>query len=138
MKEKLDIHKAAGILIKGRKLLVEKSFNKDFYIAPGGSIEEGESVVEALERKLEEEFDIETHQEDYRYFDTFTAQAAGQEDKIVQMEVYFVDTWDGEPTPNSEVENVQWISSAIPQGMKAGSIFEHDVIPRLKELDLID
>jgi len=33
------IHKAAGILIKDRKLLVEKSHNKQIFIAPGGSIE---------------------------------------------------------------------------------------------------
>lgn len=46
------IHKAAGILIQDGKLLVEKSYDKDFYISPGGSIEEGETPKQALVREL--------------------------------------------------------------------------------------
>lgn len=52
------IHKAAGILIKDKKLLVEKSKNKEFFIAPGGKIEAGETPEHALVRELDEEFGI--------------------------------------------------------------------------------
>ncbi len=29
------IYKAAGIIIKNRKVLIERSYGKDFYISPG-------------------------------------------------------------------------------------------------------
>ena len=56
--KKYDIHKVGGIIIKERKLLVEKSIDKEFFIAPGGSIEHGETPTQALVRELFEEFKI--------------------------------------------------------------------------------
>jgi 8-oxo-dGTP diphosphatase len=132
------IHKAAGILIKDRKLLLGKSFNKDVFIAPGGRIEEGETAKQALVRELREEFQIETNEEDFQYFDTFEAKAAGAEDKIVRMEVYIVKQRSGEPTADNEVEEILWMTSDIPDDIQVGSIFGHEVIPRLKAMDLID
>lgn len=132
------IHKAAGILIQGRKLLVEKSINKQFYIAPGGSIEEGETPEIALQRELNEEFSIDVDLKDLEFFNTFYAEAAGQESKVVRMDVYFVKEWKGTVTASAEVEYIEWISSDNPNQLPLGSIFEHEVIPRLKKKDLID
>jgi 8-oxo-dGTP diphosphatase len=134
----MDIHKAAGILIKNRKLLVERSKDKTFFIAPGGSIEAGETPKQALVRELFEEFAIRTTEDNLEEFGTFTAPAAGQEAKIVTMETFIVKGWVGDPTPNSEVEELMWITSDVPQNIKVGSIFEHEVLPRLKKLNLID
>lgn len=136
MSETTDIHKAAGILIRARKLLVERSKGKEFFIAPGGSIEPGETAEQALLRELREEFQIAVKEEDFEVFGTFRAQAAGQEAKIVEMQVFMVKNWVGEPTADNEVEEVAWVTSTTD--LKVGSIFEHEVIPRLKAADLID
>ncbi len=133
-----DIHKAGGIIIKDRKLLVEKSKNKDFFIAPGGSIEDGESPKEALVRELLEEFKIKVTEEDLKKFGTFCHPAVGQDGKMVCMEVYFVNSWSGEIIPDNEVEEICWITSDVPKDIKVGSIIEHEVIPRLKRLNIID
>ncbi|TAH36300.1 NUDIX domain-containing protein [Candidatus Saccharibacteria bacterium] len=130
------MHKAAGILIRARKLLVERSKGKEFFIAPGGSIEPGETAEQALLRELREEFQIAVKEEDFEVFGTFRAQAAGQEAKIVEMQVFMVKNWVGEPTADNEVEEVAWVTSTTD--LKVGSIFEHEVIPRLKAADLID
>lgn len=135
---KYQIHKAAGILIKNRKLLVEKSVNKDFFISPGGSVEPGESAKQTLVRELLEEFNVQVNEDDLSEFGTFTAKAAGQEDKIVKMDVFIVNKWFGEPEPDHEVEKILWINSSIPENIKVGSIFEHEVIPRLIKQNLID
>ena len=79
MSEKVDIHKAAGIIVRDRKLLVERSKGKKFFIAPGGSIEPGETAEQALTRELKEEFQIIVKEEDLVTFGTFRAAAAGQE-----------------------------------------------------------
>lgn len=132
------IHKAGGILIKDKKLLVEKSFNKAFYIAPGGSIEPGETPEQALVRELKEEFKISVDKADLVEFGRFTATAAGQEQKTVKMEVFIVTKWIGEPTPDHEVDKILWIDSSWLGKIPIGSIFEHEVIPRLKAQELIN
>ena len=138
MDKKYDIHKAAGIIIRDRKLLVERSKNKEFFIAPGGSIEQGETSKQALVRELMEEFQIKVREDDLDDFGIFYHPAAGQDGKTVCMEVFTVKKWEGDIIPDNEVEQVEWITSKIPSGMKVGSIFEHEVVPRLKKQGLID
>lgn len=72
-------YKAGGIIISGRRLLVERSKGKDFFVAPGGSVEADESPKQALIRELKEEFQIETNERDLKFFGTFEAPAADQE-----------------------------------------------------------
>lgn len=138
MNERVDIHKSAGVLIRDRKLLVERSKGKEFFIAPGGSVEPGETSKEALVRELMEEFQVIVDEADLSVFGTFRAAAAGQEAKTVEMEVFTVNKWQGEPTADNEVEEVRWVTSQPEDGIKLGSIFEHEVIPRLKTANLID
>lgn len=132
-----DIHKAGGILIKNRRLLVERSKGKEFFIAPGGSVETGETAKQALVRELMEEFQISVQEADLEEFGSFSAPAAGQEHRKVIMDIYVVKNWQGEPRPDNEVEELKWIDSN-PKGIKVGSIFEHEVLPRLKTQNLID
>lgn len=136
MSEIVDIHKAAGIIVRDRRLLVERSKGKKFFIAPGGSVEDGETDEQALVRELEEEFNIIVHEEDLIKFGTFRAPAAGQEHRFVRMKAFTVVRWEGEPTPSAEVEEIAWVASDT--ALKLGSIFMHEVIPRLKAADLID
>lgn len=138
MDKQIDIHKAGGILIKDRKFLVERSKGKDFFIAPGGSIEPGETPKQALVRELREEFQVQVTESNLEEFGIFYAQAAGQEDKYLQMDVFIVKVWSGEVTPDNEVEEILWIDLNPPKNIKLGSIFEHEVLPKLKALDLID
>ncbi len=138
MTRTIDIHKAAGIIIRDRKLLVERSSNKKFFIAPGGSIEANETPEQALVRELMEEFQLITVEADFQPFGTFYAEAAGQEDKYVQMDVFVVTKWQGEPTPDSEVEEIAWLTSETAKTLPVGSIFAHEVIPKLKAANLID
>lgn len=136
-KRKVDIYKSAGILLKDRKLLVTRSTGKDFFVSPGGKIETDETSQEALLRELREELGIEVEQPDLSEFGTFYAQAAGETDKFIKMDVFLVTKWYGEIVPSSEVEEVIWINFR-DKGINLGSIFRHDVLPKLKEMDLID
>ena len=138
MSQSTDIHKASGIIIRDRRLLVERSLGKTVFISPGGSIEDGETPQQALVRELKEEFNITVKEADLKPFGTFQAEAAGQPGKTVTMEVFMVVAWQGEPTPSSEVEELRWITSRNEENLPLGSIFEHHVTPRLKAADLIE
>lgn len=133
-----DIHKAAGIIIKDKKLLVERSQGKEFFISPGGSIEAGETAKQALVRELKEEFTIDVREDDLEELGTFEASAANSPDKIVKMQTFVVRTFIGEPQPDNEVEEMRWVATADIGTLPIGSIFEHDVMPKLHEQGLID
>jgi len=138
MDRKIDIHKAAGVLIKDRRFLITRSKGKAFFVAPGGKMEKGETITDALKRELKEELQIDIDTADLKEFGTFYALAAGHADTYLQMDVFLVSRWTGDIASSSEVEEVMWISSTLPPGLKLGSVFQHDVLPKLKELDLID
>lgn len=135
---KYSIHKAGGVFIKDRKFLTARSRGKSFFIAPGGKLEEGETAPEALVRELEEELQVVVHEKDLTLLGTFHAIAAGKDDTQIQMDVFVVEKWDGDIIPSAEIEEVKWIDSHLPEGFELGSIFHHEVLPRLKERDLID
>lgn len=133
-----DIYKASGIIIIDRKVLVEKSFGKEFFIHLGGKIEPGETSKQALIRELKEEIDITVTEDNLELFDQNSAPAANSPEVNVHMDVYLVKRWQGEIKPSSEVEAIRWITSDIPKDIKVGSIMEHETIPKLKQQNLID
>jgi 8-oxo-dGTP pyrophosphatase MutT (NUDIX family) len=133
-----NIYKAGGVLLKDKKFLVQKDYEKEFYIAPGGTIIKGETAKQALIRELEEEIQIAVLETDLEEFGSFTAKAAGNEGRTVYMDVFIVHKWKGEIKPNREVEAIKWIDSSFIGKLKIGSIFEHDVLPRLKAKGLIN
>jgi mutator protein MutT len=133
-----DIHKASGIIIVDRKVLVERSVGKEYFIHPGGKIEPGETPKQAVIRELKEEFQIDVHEEDLEEFDHNSAPAANSPEVNVHMDVFLVKKWQGEIKPDNEVEEVHWLTSDVPKDIKLGSIMEHETIPKLKAHNLID
>jgi 8-oxo-dGTP pyrophosphatase MutT (NUDIX family) len=123
------IHKAAGILIKDKRILVTRSGDTDVFVAPGGKLEQGEPAHVALIRELKEELGITVTDDALKHFGVFRAEAAGQKDVTVVMDVFMVREWTGTMAPHNEVVEIAWADSTTTHAM--GSIFAHEVIPRL-------
>jgi 8-oxo-dGTP pyrophosphatase MutT (NUDIX family) len=137
MTEHVDIQKAGGVFIKDRQLLVTRAKGKDVFVAPGGKLEGNETAIQAIVREMMEEVQIDVDASTLEGLGTFRAQAAGNESKVVEMEVFIIRDAIGEPIPSSEIEEIAWVNSRT-EGIPLGSIFEHDVMPLLKQRDLID
>jgi len=133
-----DIYKAAGIILKDRKMLVERSQGKPAFIGPGGRIEAGETALQALVRELKEEFQIGVAESDLKSFGTFSAEAANHPGQQVHMEVFIVSRWSGDIRPAAEIEEIMWLTSNLPTNVTLGSIFAHEIVPKLKAQNLID
>ena len=133
-----DIYKASGVIIIDRKVLVERSKGKEYFVHPGGKIEPGETPKQAVVRELKEEFSIDVREADLAPFDRNSAPAAHSPEVDVHMEVFIVKKWQGEIKPDNEVEEIRWLTSDVPAGIKVGSIMKHETIPKLKAEDLID
>ena len=133
-----DIYKAAGIIIQNRRALAERSAGKPAFVQPGGRIEPGETARQALVRELKEEFSIDVQETDLEPFGTYSAKAANHPGQQVHMQVFMVTSWRGDIRPDNEVEELLWLSSEPPEGVEIGSIFVHDILPKLKREGLID
>lgn len=131
------IHKAAGIIIQDRALLVERSRGKEHFIAPGGKIEPGETPQQALVRELKEEFGITVMEHSLERFGTFNAAAAGRVETQVEMDVFIVNDYIGTPSPQSEVEEIRWVTSVDVGMVPIGSIFAQQVMPKLLATGLL-
>ena len=132
------LHKAAGIIIWNRRLLVVRPKGKEHFISPGGKIKDGEDVCRALARELTKELCIYIEIGALAPFGVFTAPAVGRSDVQVRITVLQVYRWKGVPTPSSEIEELRWVSSKTLHGIKLGSVFEHKVMPRLLSREVID
>ena len=132
-----DIYKAGGILIRDRKILVTRSRGKQSFYAPGGKIEGGETAQQSLVRELKEEVSIEVEESSLTPFGVFESTVVDNSSLTIRMDVFLVTSWKGEITASSEIEELAWVDSSIPEGMTVGSIFAHEVIPRLKEQGLV-
>lgn len=131
------IHKAGGIILKDRRLLVTRSFGKDIFIAPGGKLEANETPEQALKREMLEEVAVVIVPDTLEHIGTFHAEAAGKIGVQLRMDVYIINDFEGELSPSSEVEELMWVNTQTT-GVAIGSIFEHDVMPFLKQKGLID
>lgn len=133
-----SIYKSAGVILENRKLLVTRAQGKNIFVAPGGKREGQETDTQTLARELHEELSISIDESTLENFGTWSAEAAGQEGTVVEMHVFIVKTYYGTITPSNEIEEVKWVNTSDLASIELGSIFKHDVIPKLVELDLID
>lgn len=133
-----DIHKAAGVIIQNRKILALRTRGKESFVNPGGKLEAGETPKQALVRELREELQIQVREEDLVAYGTYYSQAAYDPEKSLQLDAFIVKAWSGELRPDNEIEEMQWINSSLPDGMKIASIIEHDLLPKLKQDGLVD
>ena len=137
MSEIKTIHKAGGVIVCDRHFLVTRSFGKDFFIAPGGKLEADETATQALKREMIEEVQVEINTDSLEYLGVFEAEAIGKAGVHLTMYVYIINEFTGDLMPSSEIEEIKWVNTQTV-GVEMGSIFEHDIMPLLKQRDLID
>lgn len=125
--------------MKNNKVLVTRAKDHGaIFLPPGGAVEEGEIMEQALVRELFEELSIKTEESDFEIFNSHTKPPDGREKFELHLDAFLVKKWSGEIIPDSEIEEIIWIDSANSQGIKLGSIFESEILPKLKALNLIN
>jgi 8-oxo-dGTP diphosphatase len=133
----IDIRKSAGVIIRDKKLLVTRSHGKDFFMAPGGKLETNETPEQALVRELHEELGIETAEANFELLGTYYAMAGGQNDKQLEMHVYYVHSWSGNISAQAEIAEIRWVDSVSVKDIELTSIFKDNVLPQLCSKNLI-
>lgn len=133
-----SIQKAGGLLIRDRKVMLERHGGNEVYIIPGGKLEPGETAQQALVRELFEEFGITVVIDDLQEVGSFTSPAVHSPDRIVEIETFIVKKWSGEIILQEGIEGIVWMNSKNVIDYKVSPIAEKHIIPLLLEMELID
>lgn len=105
------IDKVAWIRIRYRKLLMAQLKDDDKPVFPGGEREPGESDLDVLVRKLDEQLGIIFLPETARHLGTFRKPVPGCEVPTeLQASCWIGGEYEGEFMPRGEIKKVLWIS----------------------------
>lgn len=131
-----SIYKIGAIIVKDNRILVVKKNvpGKHEYILPGGKVEKSEEPLEALQRELREELDVELV--NAHWFGRFQ-EVATFENVPLLMDVYIVNI-NGDPSPHSEIQEYLWIDHTYHQhGILLGNVLKRQIVPELKKRGII-
>lgn len=123
--------KATALYIVNSKLLIAKQNNSKVFGIPGGAIEPGETVEEALKRELKEETNLLLKK--MTFWDSYITSI--RTDGRPNVNIFFLVECDGEPRPTEEFSEFKWIShSDIEDPQLSNTIREMLEILHKKEL----
>jgi 8-oxo-dGTP diphosphatase len=108
---------AAALLCdgKGRTLLVRKRGTSAF-MQPGGKIEPHEEPATALVRELREELGLVVRPSEPVHLGRFAAPAAHEPGRIVDADIFRIDTAET-IAPGAEIEEIVWVDQSSAAGM---------------------
>ena len=106
------IDKLTLIILKDKKVLYTRSFNKDRWYTPGGKRIGDETDEQALARELKEELGVDVVLSTVKYYGTFQAQAHGKPEGVMVRITCYTGEYTGEAKAASEIEEIRYFSYA--------------------------
>ena len=95
---------------KENQILLVQVRNRDKYYFPGGKIDEGESLVEALQRELKEELRLELAEDELEFIGTIVGEAYPQPNMLTELNGFKVNRaidWSKVETDH-EITDMKW------------------------------
>lgn len=120
------IDKIAWVYLENQHILCVRSKDKELFYIPGGKRESGEQDQQTLIREIEEELNVHLSPETIVHAGTFEAPADGKADGIVVRLTCYTADYQGELLPQSEIEELAWLSYHDLERVSAASklVFE--------------
>ncbi len=130
-----QIRISAAVIInqEGETLLVRKS-GTQFFMQPGGKIDQGEQAATALVRELQEELKLTTQETEFKPLGTFSATAANEANHEVVADLFLLDRA-FDPEPANEIAEAIWTTSKDAQKMDLAPLTRDYVMPILDQLN---
>ena len=97
-------------------LLVQVRHREKYYF-PGGKIDEGETLLEAIQREIEEELQLHFSQEDFTYIGKVIGEAYPQPNTLTELNGFKVNqriNWNDVQVDN-EVTDIRWFNKSDTQ-----------------------
>nr|WP_214449176.1 NUDIX domain-containing protein [Flavihumibacter rivuli] len=104
------IHTAGLVVVNNSRLLLAFSAKKRAWYLPGGKVDEGETVAEALVREIREELSVALSPEQLEYFTHISAPAFGEPDMIMMEQDCFFCNEPIQPVASNEILDLRYFS----------------------------
>ncbi|WP_068825402.1 NUDIX hydrolase [Pseudomonas sp. BMS12] len=125
---------AAACLLdeQGRLLLVRKRATRAFML-PGGKVEPGEALLDALQRELREELDLHLDPATLTPLGRFRAPAANEADTKIDASLFLARLT--QPVQaGAELEELRWYALQQPEPDDLAPLLHLHVLPALRRL----
>ncbi|SFF06115.1 ADP-ribose pyrophosphatase YjhB, NUDIX family [Pedobacter antarcticus] len=106
----IKLHTAGLVVLRDEKLLLAYSRNKKAWYLPGGKIDQGETSLEAIQREIKEELDIDLVANNLKLYTHITAPAFGENTNIQMEQDCFLYKLTEEIKPTNEIEEVAYFN----------------------------
>jgi 8-oxo-dGTP pyrophosphatase MutT (NUDIX family) len=104
----IKLSTAGLILIKDKKLLLAFSKNKKAWYLPGGKVDANESSIEAIQREIKEELNLDIDPVKLKFYCHIKVQAYGEQQHLMMEQDCFLYETKQEITPNNEIEAIAY------------------------------
>ena len=128
-RDPLAIRIVAGLIsdADGRVLLVRKT-GTEFFMQPGGKVDDNELPIQTLEREIQEELGCAIVRGSEEYLGRYLATAANEPGYRLEAELFRMDI-EGEPKPMAEIEELVWLPPNNPDRLKLAPFTRDSVLP---------
>lgn len=130
-----QIVKYGLIIVKEKKLLINRKHGTTLFLLPGGKPETGETPEQCLVREIKEEHDCSVVPESISFFGEFSDIAANEPDTVVVVKAYLGKIV-GEPQAKAEIEECKWFGRNDDKNILS-PIIKNKILPKLIEKRVI-
>ncbi len=104
------LYTAGLLVIQENKLLLAFSKNKKAWYLPGGKVDQGETTMEAIQREILEELNLNLNPEKLSFYCHISAPAYGEDQHIIMEQDCFLYPLDQEIQASQEIEAVRYFN----------------------------
>lgn len=122
----------ASALIQNKQgeLLVVRKRNSEFYMLPGGKVQNNETLIQALIRELKEELNMDFCEHDFSFLGQHESIAVNEKNTIVQGNIFRLNTSiDKLPDAFAELQEVLTINKNNYQDYQLANLLKEFALP---------
>jgi len=124
-----SILKFGLIILKNKKILLNRKMDTDYWLLPGGKPEGKETPEECIIREVKEENNVEVDVKTLKHFGDFEDDAANEKNTKVHVGAY-IGKIKGTPKPGQEIVQQKWFSKN-DELAKLSPILKYKIFPHL-------